>query len=442
MAYYRIKDSVETIIDKCKDVNYRTESTKFTRSRKLTQADMVWYLTMQKGRTTSLELDSYLKEKTGGYEIDITKQAFSKQRQYLKPEIFIDITKAYLKSFYQKTPEEVRKYKGHIILSVDGSMFEIPNTKELREEYKAQINSSKDRVSARARVSMIYDLENGFTVDALISDCSHGEDALGYANIENAKDVIDLKNSIIIFDRGYPSVELILYLEENGIKYICRLQSQMYEREKRAMITDDEWIEIELDSKRQRNIKSKRLLEIAKEQKYHKCRLSKVVLNTGEVEFLLSNIDKEVIPEEEMKDAYFKRWQVEIGYDILKNKMHIENFTGKTKITIEQDFYAQIYTCNLLQDIKNDANKKVRNEKKDKKLKYEYKPNINILAGVLKNILIKIMFTESDKEKETLYKTIVDKAKNNLVAIRPNRSFERKEYRGANKYRTNLRPNM
>jgi len=104
---------------------------------------MVWYLAMQKGRTTSVELDSYFEEKSGGYKDDITKQAFSKQRQYLKPEIFIDLYGDYLRSFYQKTPEEVKRYKGYIVLAVDGSMFEIPNTEELREEYKAQINSSK-----------------------------------------------------------------------------------------------------------------------------------------------------------------------------------------------------------------------------------------------------------------------------------------------------------
>jgi len=441
-VYKRIKESVETIRKKCKDEKYKTESVRFTRERKLTQVDMVWYLTMQKGRTTSIELDGYLEEKNGGYEAEITKQAFSKQRQYLKPEIFVDLYGDYLKSFYQKTPEEVRKYKGHIVLAVDGSMFEIPNTKELREEYKAQINSSKDRISARARVSMIYDLENKFAVNALITDCGKGEDTLAYENIENAKEIIDLRKSIIIFDRGYPSVELIMHLEKNGIKYICRLQSQMYEREKRGMKTDDEWIEIQLDGNRRRKIKDKELLAAAKAKKRQRARLSRVVLNTGEIEYLLSNIEKEIISEEEMKDAYYKRWQAEIGYDILKNKMHLENFTGRTKITIEQDFYAQMYTYNLLQDIKNDANAKVQEEKKDKQLKYEYKPNINILAGNLKNILIKIMFIESDEEKERFYKTIIDKAKKNLVAIRPNRNFERKEYGGMNKYRTNLRPNM
>jgi hypothetical protein len=52
------------------------------------------------------------------------------------------------------------------------------------------------------------------------------------------------------------------------------------------------------------------------------------------------------------------------------------------------------------------------------------------------------MFTEDDEEKEKLYKILIDKAKKNLVPIKPDRNFERKEYSGKNKYRTNLRPNM
>jgi len=214
-------------------------------------------------------------------------------------------------------------------------MFEIPNTKELRKLYKAQVNSSKDRISARARVSMIYDVENGFIVNALITDCVVGEDALAYRNMENAKEIVDITKSILIFDRGYPSIELIMYLEDIGAKYIFRLQSQMYASEKRGMTTNDEWIDIKLDSDGRRKIRNQRLLKIAKEKKFQKCRMSKVILNTGEVEYWLSNIGKEEISEEEMKEAYYKRWQIEIGCDILKNKMHLENFAGKTKVTIE-----------------------------------------------------------------------------------------------------------
>ena len=171
--------------------------------------------------------------------------------------------------------------------------------------------------------------------------------------------------------------------------------------------------------------------------------MTRVVLDTGEIEYLLSNISETLIPEEKMKNAYFKRWKIEIGYDILKNKLHIENFIGKTKITIEQDFYAQIYTFNVLQDIKHTANIEIQKNNKNKNLKYEYKTNVNILAGWLKKILIAMIFINTDRERKELYDIIIEKAKKNLISINPNRSYERKhDTSKRNKFATNLRYNM
>lgn len=444
MSYKRINKSVKDIKGKNnQNEKYKNNSKVFVRERKMSFTDYVWYLIMQKGRTTSMELDEYLKNKNGTYKISISKQAFSKQRQYLKPQIFIDIYKDYLEDFYHNYPEENKTYKGYNICAIDGSLFEIPNTKELREEYKTQKNSSGDRESARARVSGIYDVENGFMIDALIKDCGDGEKELAKKNIENAGKIINLENCIIIFDRGYPGIDLIWYLEKLKIKYIFRLQTKMYEKEKKAMKTNDEWIELNVAGDRLKKIIDKEVKNELKKQKTLKVRISKVVLDTGEIEYLLTNITEDIIAPEKMKETYFKRWQIEIGYDILKNKLHLENFTGRTKITIEQDFYAQIYTFNVLQDIKNTNNRRIQAKQKNKNLKYKYKVNINILAGWLKNILIAVMFTKDEEEQEKLYNIIVEKAEKNLVAIIPNRTNIRKPYTSIrNKYRTNLRNNM
>ena len=444
MSYKRINKSIKDIKRKNnQNEKYKTTNKVFVRNRKMNFTDFVWYLIMQKGRTTSMELDEYLKNKNGTYKISISKQAFSKQRQYLKPQIFIDIYKDYLEDFYHNYPEENKTYKGYNVCAIDGSLFEIPNTKELREEYKTQKNSSGNRESARARVSGIYDVENGFMLDALIKDCGEGEKELAKKNIENAGKIINLENCIIIFDRGYPGIELIWYLEKLKIKYIFRLQTKMYEKEKNSMESNDEWIELNVAGDRLRKVIDKEVKKELKSQKTIKVRMSKVILDTGEIEYLLTNIAEDIIAPEEMKETYFKRWQIEIGYDILKNKLHLENFTGRTKITIEQDFYAQIYTFNVLQDIKNTNTRRIQEKQKNKNLKYEYKVNVNILAGWLKNILIAVMFTEDEEEQEKLYNIIVEKAEKNLVAIIPNRTNIRKPYTSRrNKYRTNLRNNM
>ena len=445
MSFKRIEKSMNNILIKSTDNdNYRYKHKSFTRKRKMNFKDYVWYLIFQKGRTASMELDEYLKNKNNSYKISISKQAFSKQRLNLKPEIFIDLYKDYLKDFYINYKEEVKTYKGFYVLAVDGSMFEIPNTKELRELFKTQKNSSGQRESARARVSGIYDIENEFIIDAIIADCEQGEKRLAKKNIEETGKIIDLKKCIIIFDRGYPGLDLIWFLEKLGVKYIFRLQnSNMYEDEKNSMTTNDEWVNLSCNNNRLRKIEDEITKNELKEKKSIPVRITKVTLDTGEKEYLLSNISEKTIPEKEMKEAYFKRWKIEIGYDILKNKLHIENFTGKTKVTIEQDFYAQIYVFNLLQDIKHEANEKIKLNHKNKNLKYEYKPNVNLLAGWIKNILIAVIFAKSKKKKIELYNIIIEKAEKNLVAINPNRSFNRNPYTsGRNKYSTNIRYNM
>lgn len=445
MSYKRIDKSLEDIVRKSiENTKYKNNNRAFTRERKMNFKDFIWYLTFQKGRTTSMELDEYLKNKNGTYEISISKQAFSKQRLNLKPQIFIDLYKDYLIDFYTNYPKEVKTYRGYYVLAIDGSMFEIPNTEELREEYKTQKNNSGHRESGRARESGIYDIENEFMLDAIIEDCSKGEKELAKLNIKEAGKILDLKKCIIIFDRGYPGIDLIWYLEKLEVKYIFRLQStNMYEKEKRGMKTNDEWVKLNVAGDRLRKIEEESIKQELKEKKTLEVRMSKVTLDTGEIEYLLTNISKDIIAEEEMKEAYFKRWKIEIGYDVLKNKLHIENFTGKTRITIEQDFYAQIYTFNVLQDIKHTANKELQEKNRNKNLKYEYKPNINILAGWLKNILIAIIFANTEEEKRKLYEIIIEKAEKHLVAIRPNRKYARKhDTSKRNKYTTNLRNNM
>ncbi len=444
MSYERIEKSFKNIIIKCENSEtYKNDKRSFIRNRKMNFQDYIWYLIFQKGRTSSMELDEYLKSKNNTYKIGISKQAFSKQRLNLKPEIFIDLYKDYLDDFYTNSKEEVKTYKGYYVLAIDGSMFEIPNTEALREIFKTQKNSSGHRESARARVSGIYDIENEFMIDAIIADCDQGEKKLAKTNIEKASKIIDLKKCIIIFDRGYPGLDLIWFLEKLGVKYIFRLQStNMYEKEKKSMTTSDEWVNLSCVD-RLRKIEDETVKEELRNKKNIPVRFTKVILDTGEIEYLLSNISETIIPESEMKNVYFKRWQIEIGYDILKNKLHIENFTGKTKVTIEQDFYAQIYVFNLLQDIKHEANEKIQKKQKDKNLKYEYKPNVNLLAGWLKNILIAMIFVNTKEQKRELYDIILEKARKNLVAINPNRSYDRNPYTsGRNKYATNIRYNM
>nr|WP_238524093.1 transposase [Methanobrevibacter smithii] len=118
---------------------------------------------------------------------------------------------------------------------------------------------------------------------------------------------------------------------------------------------------------------------------------------------------------EELKELYGTRWTIEKNYDRLKNKLHIEKFTGKKKIIIEQDFYSHIYLLNILIALKHDAEEEItRKTKETTKYKYVYKSNVNTLIGNIKEEMPRLL-TDDKEEIKQIVEEILDIARKDLV---------------------------
>ena len=315
-----------------------------------------------------------------------------------------------------------------------------PNTPITREEFEVELRSLKETESPKARVSVISDAKNEFIIDSIISPLHTGENSLAFENIENVSKIIKLEKAILVFDRLYASTELFLQLIEKNSKFIFRLKTKDYKKERKKMKTDDEYVEIRLNSSRTRNIKNKELKEKAEEITHLDLRIVNIPLETGEIETLITNIPPETATSEELKTLYGEIWQIETGYDILKNKLHIENFSGKKRITIEQDFYSQIYMYNVLISAKIEFNKKIQAENKN--CQCEYKININLLAGKLKNNLFLIIFTENPRKRKQLWENLQKTIKRNLRKVKKKPPTPRKTKKTKRKYPYNNRKNF
>ena len=57
----------------------------------------------------------------------------------------------------------------------------------------------------------------------------------------------------------------------------------------------------------------------------------KIELKTGEIEILATNLTSDEFTLAELKSLYKKRWEIETGFDRLKNYIRIENFSGRSK---------------------------------------------------------------------------------------------------------------
>ena len=391
-----------------------------------------------------MEMNKF-KDMTGKME-DVSKSALCQQRKKINPEIFKELNSDYIKNSYDN-PRDYKTVKGYIVMAIDGMKIEVPDSKELREEYGTSQGKEGQRTSARALTSCLYDVVNNWVIDAQIDKLKGSERELAKRHIAELvmtlTGEIELEKVIILFDRGYPSIEMIYLLQEIGIKYIFRGKISSYRKEIEKMKTEDEEIEIKITEKKIKSVKEKEVKEKLRKRGKIETRLVKYQLETGEEEILITNLEEEEFEREEIGKLYFRRWNIELAYNISKNKLELQNFSGQSKIVVEQEFYGQMLMLNIAEDFRKDANEGIE-KKKENGYKYDYQVNMNTLIGLLRERFILILISmaiNNDEKSQKEYDELIEEIRKELVPIRPGRKNERKEYKGYNKYKKNYRRN-
>jgi hypothetical protein len=62
---------------------------------------------------------------------------------------------------------------------------------------------------------------------------------------------------------------------------------------------------------------------------------------------MTSLLDRDDHPAEEFATLYHLRWAQEENYTCFKCRVEVENWSGKSPLTIRQDFHATVFTLNL-----------------------------------------------------------------------------------------------
>lgn len=117
------------------------------------------------------------------------------------------------------------------------------------------------------------------------------------------------------------------------------------------MKTDDEIIEIGYEYNRVRYYKNSdsELYKYLSNRNTIKVRCVKVKLDTGETEYLLTNLKEKEFNTNEIAFLYNMRWKIETNYHHLKSNLKIECITSSKDILIRQDIYSQVLVANILQ---------------------------------------------------------------------------------------------
>jgi hypothetical protein len=359
----------------------------------------------------------------------VTKQAFSKARKKIAAKTFILLNCKLIEEYY--SDNEYLTWHGHRVIAVDGSDIQLPQNENLKEIYGTAKNQHGSTL-AMATISYAYDVLNGMTIDAQIDRYNTSERDLAVRHIQAIEKMNhDKTNDLYIYDRGYPSLGFIFYHFEQKKDFVIRLTTASFSKVKKVLESGQQDVIIRLYAKDATDNQvaelKKRTPLLDRKNAYVDVRVVVITLSTGEKEALLTSlIDQKTYPYEEFSPLYNSRWGVEENYKWHKTTLELENFSGTSKIAIEQDLFSLVFTANIASLMMQEAQSELNEENKKKQLKHEYKINKRLGIATLKDELIEGLLNP-DFDMDSFCSKMKIELKKHICPIRKNRKYERKK---------------
>ena len=314
-----------------------------------------------------------------------------------------------LNEFYTDNEAAVKLWKGFRLLAVDGSRITLPITNELKGVYGISKNQT-DTVLVQARCSILYDVQNKYVLDGILAPLKQGERDLAITHLEHCS-----TNDLLLYDRGYPSYNFIHRHLKRDLDYLMRVKTSFSQLTIDFEKSNEKSATVEIYTGNNTKIPDK---EYSKHTPII-VTLVRVELPKGQVEILITSLlDTSKYPSRIFKKLYFKRWGVELFYDELKNKLKIEHFSGYSNQSIQQDFYATLFVSNVQTLIVSELEEEIDQDKGQKK--YDYKINMNISYGLLKNRVV-TLFLNQQPSGHNMVEELKQLFKSHLIHIRPKR---------------------
>lgn len=373
----------------------------FTRKRKLPFEDLMLMLLKQYRCSTQSALRRFFKE-IGNKDMTMTQQSLSEQRMKIKWEAFREIFWLIGDQYYSKECDW-RTWHGYTVFAIDGSKIQLPSDPNLLAKFGG---TGADAAAATAQSSYLYDVLNEFIADALFDPLSSDERTLAKKHLKRFEHMPAIGRKLIIFDRGYPSADMITSLTAANCDFLFRVRRKF---------------NLELDAL---PLGVHDFSFTGEDGQMHALTAVKLKLDSGETETLLTSLRDRRMGTKAFKELYFARWGVETKIGELKNNVELENFSGRVELTIRQDFYASAALANMLSIAAFEA-QPIIDFGTDDSNKYEYKVNKNNAIGVLKDDFIAALTAPSARERERHFNKIVEQIAKTKTPVRPGRSRKR-----------------
>lgn len=349
IPYYLIT-LIEALRTKLRDENFlarhRVRPQDFTRERQLTFPLLMLFVLQQTVKSIQRHLHEFLDQLAQGEVFEpVTSGAVTHARAKLKDSAFSELNRECVLPAVYGPERPSKRWRGHRLLGVDSSLVRLPDSEELGQAYgwKAVANQHGGTGTRfpEARLSVVYDLLNRVGLDARLEPSTLGEVALALQQLAPLQ-----PGDVELNDRGFSGYLFFASAAQQGRHFLgrCSKASFLAAQElfglNRANQSRVVWLFAAADQKAE----CRRLglpLQL-------KVRFVSVRLPTGELEVLATSLLEEALyPTEEFLTVYHWRWGHETFHLMLKGRLELENFSGRTVAAVRQDVQAAVLLANL-----------------------------------------------------------------------------------------------
>ena len=396
----------------------------FTRSRKLPFRQIISFLLTAEGGTLATEM---LKHFGCSHEIASTS-AFVQQRRKLNAAAFPSLF-----DLFVRHTDENKLYKGLRLIAADGSEIQIPTNPDDLDSYYPGSNGQIPY--NLLHLTAMYDLlQHTYTDATLLGKKSANERGVLCKMVDRSF----IKNALLIADRGYENYNLMAHIQEKGWFYLIRIQDIVHSRGIAAgldlpnsqefdlfvdlSLTTKETNEVKLlceNKNRYKRLRTNRDFDfLPKKNRKHDptvfyrlpFRIVRFKISEDTYETVVTNLDAQKFPPQELKKLYNMRWGIETSFRELKYTVGLLHFHAKKVEYIYQEVFAKLIMYNFAELVTSPVIIQKANAK------YAYKANFTVAVHVCRQFFLGNV---SPPDVEALIRRHVS-------PIRPGRSRPRK----------------
>lgn len=394
--------------------NHRETLKDFSRDRVLTFVAVFMLILKKSIKSLQIALNELFMH--GYISSIVTSSAYTQARKKFRHTAFIELNNDTIEIYY--SDNKIKRWHGYRCIGVDASVIILPNTKEIQNEFGVTKikNQLMEANYCSAMFECFYDVLNRIAIKSELAHSSSYEVSLASKMLDDKFKEDDL----LIFDRGYASYEFLSTLIISGKNFIVRCPKNSFKAAQSLFENRGNWSKtaiLTVPPVQMKSIKEKRLPTSIK------VRFVSVVLSTGEIEVLITSLNDVSISRNDFKSLYNLRWGVEGFFNLVKGRLCLENFTGKTVETAKQDFWSTIFITNieaaLTEKIEADINNNLDADQLRKKI------NRAVSFNAIKNMAFEIFSSGCELEKSL--EQLTNLFKTGTIVQRKDRSPPRKE---------------